>query len=303
MTHTILIYDFDVKYAMKLAEYINTRKNYPFEARFAIDEADLADAFNRLNIDLLLCCEVTLDEAMRHIHKDKIIILSDDSYSYREGAYTIFKYQCCDNIIKEILKKASQLDDIGPLVHRKNTMKLYGVFDRSSYSKDSWLAYEIAKDISKKGKTILICANGFVSSDYLTGAVFESDLAELLYEICVLNRETMAVIGGNIHEDNGLALLPPVRNYRDLISITSKEWRQFLDKIESSTDYEYLIFDIGEGIQDFPGVIAYCDRIYLRDSQDEDNVCFEKISEILSFEGVTNAGDRIQKYEAGAKGR
>jgi len=297
MTHTILIYDLEQRYAIKLAEYINTRNDFYFEARFCIDDADLLDAFNRWNIDLVLSCELAYDDVIKFIDKSRVIVLSGDTFYQKQEVISIFKYQSCDNIIREILKKASKMDDIGQLIHRKSVMKLYGVFGPYEGMGNRWLAYELAKELSKNGKSILICLNAFSKIQGIIDYKFESDLSEIIYELCVLNRQPMAVIGGNVYVESDLSILPDVRNYRDLISITYEEWRQFLDKIEVSTDYENVILDIGEGIQNLPGLLASCNSIYIGSNGGSERNYFDKLVEILSFEGVKNADQRIKYFE------
>ena len=302
MTHTLLIYDLDVRYAIKLAEYINNDKAFPFEARFCIEEDLLEEYMKKWNVDILLVEELLYDRALEAISEDRIIVLKDNSFGIKDYEFSVFKYQNMEALIKQILKKVSTMSDIGQLVVRKNRLELYGVYSPNFSEIQTEVAMDIGRVLSRKGKTLFISMNGMSNLESMYDIGFDVDLTEILFEVCGLNRAASAVIGSHICHDaainlsygqqteNGKAsldILPDARCYQDLVAVSFDEWRDFFNKLENETDYEYVILDITESIPNMFGILSCCNKLYTLYS-DEKNVVArnEKFVDALEHEGM-----------------
>ena len=132
----------------------------------------------------------------------------------------------------------------------------------------------------QSGKTLYINLEGYSSVSELTGIEFEKDMSDILYDMGNGSGNVAAIIGGTVNNFGTVSILPPMRSVKDLKSIAYTEWKSFLLKLEMGTDYQYIILDISDNVENPDSVIGLCE--YLLVAVGTDKVAEKKVEQFLS---------------------
>ncbi len=261
MKHILIIYDRERGYASKVAEYVNTKDSFPFEARYFCEVSQLSLYQDRKNADIILAEEEVCEELGEYIMKDRLLLLTSNRPDRNDSSGRIYKYQSMDCIIKEILMYASSRQDLCNLVTRKQQMKMIGLFSPLGRSGMTTLGLALGEMLSKNHRTIYVDMTAYSNIDHMTGQEATMDLSDLMYAINNDSKDISALVGGASTSLFGLDILPSMKRHSDLICIGLHEWKQFLKQLENGTDYEYILLDLSEAIQGLMNIIGMCDRL------------------------------------------
>lgn len=92
---------------------------------------------------------------------------------------------------------------------------------------------------------------------------FEHSLSDLLYFIRQENVNLSYKMGGMIQSIQNLDFVPPALSPMDIQSTTYEEWVMLLDMVTLDSEYEYLILDLGDGVNDLFRILDSCEQIYI----------------------------------------
>ncbi len=293
MTHTLMICDQEIVYVEKLASYINSSRDYLFDARFCSSGEEVVEYIDNNDIDILLISGDEVHKIGNLIPEERIIELYGMGGDGRKSG--IYKYQNCENVMRNILQKASGINEIGGMITRKNPMKILGLYSPVKRSYQSSLAVVLGQLLSEKNKTLYMNLEGYNSISSLTGVEFEKDMSDLIYDLGNGNGNTPAIIGGAVKDFGNLHLLPPMHNCKDLKSIGIADWKSLYQNIECKTDYEYIILDISDNVQEPLELLGLCEHIFTTSA--DDDVAKNKVEMFLKgFEKETqnSIADRIK---------
>lgn len=299
MTRTLLIFDREKSYVKKLAEYINSKKDFPFRAVYCNERTELKEIVQRWDVELFLVEESFLKYVEEYAASDRVIPLWGYSRQTSNISGGIYKYQCGEDIIREILIKVAKIEGLGKLVSRKNKMQIIGFYSPVGRSLQTTLSLIMGKLIAKKSKVLYINLEGYSGLEELLQFTFSFDLSDLMYELSSNSSGLTAFIGANVRNIEGLDILPPMRNHKDLSSIDIDEWKQLLDIIEQNTEYEYIIMDMSESIRNLSDMLMLCGRIYM--TVENDNLARAKLNQFfdtLEEEYSEELKGKIVKCEA-----
>ena len=123
--------DLEVDYALNFMEYLNQKRNIPFEIQ-AFTTVDSLTAYGeKVHIELLLISGKAMCQRVRELDIGKIIILSEGVHPPELDQYpSVYKYQSSANVIREVMacygaEKKTVADQIAVL---KKTTENIGIF-------------------------------------------------------------------------------------------------------------------------------------------------------------------------------
>jgi len=274
MIHTLMICDDDASYSVNLAKYINSRSDFFFEARYQFNPDGVKEYLSHSDIDVLLTNCSYLEELKGCIDPDRIItLIGEDGNIDSKG---VFKYQKCEEIMRQILKKVATIDDIGRLATRRMPMKMIGFYSPVKRCGQSTLALIMGQILSLRGRALYVNLEGYSSIRSLTDLEFERDMSDIMYELGNSSKDLTALFGVAVKQFGKLDILPPMIHCRDLRSINVEEWKDFFKRIENGTDYGYVLLDLSENVQNLIEICNLCERLYIATA--DDTVSREKIS-------------------------
>mgnify|MGYP000078486855 FL=1 len=123
--------DLEVDYAFNFMDYLNQKRNLPFEIQ-AFTTAESLLAYGKENhIELLLISDKAMRKEIREIGIGKIIILSEGVHPPELDQYSsVYKYQSSADVIREVMACYGEEKALNPVAFPalKKTMEIVGVF-------------------------------------------------------------------------------------------------------------------------------------------------------------------------------
>lgn len=268
MNHIMAVCDANEEYASRLVSYFNLKEGFPFQVCYFSTVEKMQDFAAKQKIEVVLISEEYFTEQFSPAIADKQIILSKNHTCLNENHIVLWKYQSCENIIKQIMQILSQDSEIQNYISRKQKLKVIGLYSPVKRSFQTSFAFTMGQLLAKRGKVLYLNLEGFSGLNILLKRNFQKDLSDILYYSQNGQNGLTYFLGSIVECINGMDLLPPMFCQIDLISITAKEWIQFFYEIENGTEYEYLILDLSDSVQGLFEILRHCCRIYTMTGND-----------------------------------
>ena len=108
--------DLEVDYALNFMEYLNQKRNIPFEIQ-AFTTAESLIAYGKENhIELLLISDKAMRKEVRDLGIGKIIILSEGVHPPELDQYSsVYKYQSSSDVIREVMACYGEEKSLDPV--------------------------------------------------------------------------------------------------------------------------------------------------------------------------------------------
>ena len=123
--------DLEVDYALNFMEYLNQKRNIPFEIQ-AFTTVDSLTAYGeKVHIELLLISGKAMCQRVRELDIGKIIILSEGVHPPELDQYpSVYKYQSSANVIREVMACYGEEKAVEPTVYPvlKKCTQVLGVY-------------------------------------------------------------------------------------------------------------------------------------------------------------------------------
>lgn len=123
--------DLEVDYALNFMDYMNRKKNIPFEIQAFTSVENLIAYGKQTHIELLLISGRAMCREVRDLDIGKIIILSEGVHPPELDQYpSVYKYQSSSDVLREVMacygaEKKTVADQIAVL---KKTTEIIGIF-------------------------------------------------------------------------------------------------------------------------------------------------------------------------------
>ena len=259
MTHNLTICDSNQFYARKLSEFINSRKGYPFLARYCNSIEECKQMIHSGKADIILSNMENYEKMKDEVDSERVIVMLDSKEGV-DGNNRIYKYQNCDVVLKEILKMASSIEDINVYINRSTTMKVIAVYTPNDSRIATSIALDIGKLLSGRASTLFISLDGMSVIPDITGIEFDMDMSDLFCENMTEGGLSNAIIG-SVRRLGNMDILPIMHNYQDMASVTNEEWKNFIRAIERKSDYEYVVIDLTESVRNLFDILKLANYI------------------------------------------
>jgi hypothetical protein len=255
-------------YASKLTDYLNLKEGFPFQVRYFTTIDKLVGFAKVQTVEAVLVCEKYKKELMAKQTGATIITLSEKNVIEKDTKRTVWKYQSCEVLMKEILEILAKECGEGSHILRSVPLKIIGLYSPIKRTMQTTFGLTMGQLLAKKGKVLYINMEGFSGLNSMLRRNFQRDLSDLLYYMQNGKQGLAYIMGSMVESINGMDLLPPMLCQMDLISIDAKEWLRLFYEIESYTEYEYLILDLSDSIQGLFEILRQCFVIYTMTESD-----------------------------------
>lgn len=294
----IAVYDLEENYGDRFAEFVNQKKQIPFEVLAFTSMEHLKEYADNRKIDLILIgCEIDMEEVKR-LGAAQIIVLAEGAMSADKEPYScVYKYQSADNIIREVMDCycAAADREEGQLLGKKSYVA--AVYSPVSRCLKTSLALTMGRLLSRDGKVLFISLEDCSGLSRLMGQEPSADLSDLLYFFSqgIYSRARLAAV---IHTWEDMDYIPPVKYPEDLCQISSGQIAKLLDRIAKDSPYETIIADLGHMGKRGTDILQVCDVIYM--PLKDDCVSAAKVEEFedyLENSGQAPLKERIKKLK------
>ncbi len=149
--------DLEVDYALNFMEYLNQKRNIPFEIQ-AFTTVDSLTAYGeKVHIELLLISGKAMCQRVRELDIGKIIILSEGVHPPELDQYpSVYKYQSSANVIREVMACYGEEKAVEPTVYPvlKKCTQVLGILSTGSLPENILCTYTWAGAGQRKGGSL-----------------------------------------------------------------------------------------------------------------------------------------------------
>jgi len=268
LDHITVIYDKELYYAEKLANYLNTAETFPFRVCAFTNLPELESYCKENEVEILIADESISEECDSKYYKEKII-LSKNSTSSNDGISYIYKYQSIETIIHEIMTYLSESEQLSSIIKRKKRMKVISYYSPVKRSMSTTMALTMGLQLGKKYRCLYVNLEGYSSLEKQLDKPLLKDITDMLYYIESNGTNIGMQISGIVEKIESLDIIPPAKNQNELVSISFSEWKRMIQILEKETDYEYVILDLSDAIQGLYNLLLMSDYIVTCTEEDE----------------------------------
>lgn len=258
--------DLEAEYASNFMNYLNQKRNIPFEIQAFSSAQALIEYAREIPIELLLISSRAMIPEVRNLEIGQIIILSEGNHVPGLDIYpSVYKYQATSDVVREVLscygEEKSYLPAAYPVM--KKSTKIYGIYSPVGRCLKTSLALTLGQLLAKKKAVLYLNLEGFSGLEDLMGKTFSHTLSDLFYYLKQENSSLTLRMNSMIQTVNGLDYIPPVQTPADIQSVVWEDMERMIQEITLHTSYEILILDIGNEMQDIFPLLDRCDKVYM----------------------------------------
>ena len=262
--------DLEVDYALNFMDYMNRKKNIPFEIQAFTSVENLIAYGKQTHIELLLISGRAMCREVRDLDIGKIIILS-------EGVHPPELDQYPNPVAFPVLKR---------------TMEVIGVYSPLGRCLKTSFALTLGQILAKERAVLYLNMEEYSGFEELMGKGFAHNLSDLLYYVRQDNQNLLYKMNSMIQTINNLDYVPPVQMPADIRTTAWQDWERLFQMLILDSSYEVIVLDIGCGIDENFQLLDMCKKIYMPVLSDAVSQC-----KIAQFENLVRIWDYPQILE------
>lgn len=263
----LVICDREFRYADSLGENISEHEELAVQVYTCSSLEKALELSVQKRIHILVVDEGYEYEERKQIDANEVFVLTKGTgENLGEGEREVFKYQCADKIIQEILEtyiERTQEDIVKNIKKRKaNLEAVYSPIHRIGKTQ---FAIALGKERAKKEKVLYLNMEEYAGVEELSGE--ETNLSDVLYYI---NQGNFSMrLQSAVQKMDELDYILPIPVHTDFREVSPEEWEELFQQILENSSYETVILDLGESIQGLFEILKMCDKIYMPVLEDE----------------------------------
>lgn len=285
--------DLEASYACNLMDYLNEKKSTPFEVQ-AFTNVESLIAFARDNpLEILLISTRAMCNEIKELQIKRIIILSEGEPLQNLEEYPfVYKYQSSDNLISEVMEHyTASVPHLQIMTSTMKKTRIYGIYSPIRRSRKTSFALTLGEILAETKQVLYLNLEEFSGFEELFGVSYRTDISDLIYFARQKEGNLIYRLNTVIQNFHGLQYIPPALSPFDLRDVSGEEWISFLNEVIAYCEYDVILLDLGDQIDDLFQILNICDRIYmpvLEDTFSEAKIHhFEKLIQVLEYPELT----------------
>ena len=233
--------DLEVEYAYNFMEYLNQRRNLPFEVQAFTSPQILCEYAKTQPIEILLISDKAMCEEVRRLKVGKLIILTEGVHNPELDQYpSVYKYQASDSVVREVMEcygaeKAARES----LPQWKRQASVIGIYSPVGRCQKTSFALTLGQILAKDRAVLYLNLESYSGFEQLLGEVWERNLSDLLYFLRQDNASIVHKLSGMIQSVQNLDFVPPALAPMDIQCTDVKEWLRLIDSIVSESAMKF----------------------------------------------------------------
>lgn len=257
--------DLEASYACSLMDYLNEKKTTPFEVQAFTNIASLQEFAKSNEIEILLISTRAMCNEVREIPVKRIIILSEGEPLQNLDEYPfVYKYQSSDQLLSEVMEYYAADH---PQVYFPGKMgrktKFYGVYSPIGRSRKTSFALTMGEILAETKQVLYLNFENFSGFEELFHIKYQKDLSDLIYFTRQKENGLVFRFNSVVQSFHELQYIPPAPSPWDIRDVSGEEWLNLLHEITSICEYDIIILDLSEQVDDLLCILKMCDRIYM----------------------------------------
>lgn len=292
--------DLESSYACNLMEYLNEKKSTPFEVQAFTNVESLIHFAKENEIEILLISTRAMCNEIKELPVNRTIILSEGEKLQDLEEYPfVYKYQSSDQLLSEVLEyyvADHPKTHFLPSVAHKT--KLYAVYSPIGRTRKTFFSLTLGEILAERKQVLYINMEEFSGFEELFGTSYRADLSDLIYFARQKEDSLIYKLNSVVQTFHELEYIPPAFSPADVRDVSGEEWMKFLDELMSHCEYDVIILDISEQVDDFLQILNRCDRIYMPVQEDMVSKAkllqYEKLVHMLELDEILEKTKRIR---------
>lgn len=254
MIKVMVVYDEDPLYAGRLAEYVNQKETFPFQA-MAFSDLEKLKAYGRDHeIAILLVGERVREEA-KEIKAGLKMLLCDGEFVSQEEA-SVYKFQSGDCILQEVMACYCTVPPEPGLALMGKRALIMGIYSPIGRCGKTSFSLTLAHMLGKSQGVLFISLEEYSGFSKLVCGGYEQDLSDVFYlyrqgDFNWLKLKSLILSHGNVD------YIPPAAYGEDLDQAQPEEIAGLLKQIGTESGYERIVVDMGHMGAGAAGLCAY----------------------------------------------
>lgn len=257
--------DLDASYACNLMDYLNGKRTTPFEVQAFTNVESLQNFAKDHEIEILLISTRAMCNEIRDLPVNRTIILSEGEKLQDLEEYPfVYKYQSSDQLLSEVMEYYT----VGhPQTHyltaglRKT--KLYGIYSPIARTRKTSFALALGEILAETKRVLYLNFEEYSGFENLFQISYRTDLSDLIYFARQKEGNLIYKLNSVIQTFHELQYIPPAMSPADIRDVSGAEWVDFLNEILSFCEYDVIILDLSDQVDELFSVLSMCDRIYM----------------------------------------
>lgn len=292
------IYDSELSYVYLLADYFNEKKNGLFFAEAFSSAESLTKYLEENYIDILLVGDSVFDESLKSDNIKMTIIISEYELIKESSTYpAIYKYQPAKNILKQIISYYAENEN-EPLSVISKSCNIYGIYSPVNRSLKTSFCLALGQILAREMAVLYINLEDYSGFSTIFGKEYSTDLSDIIYYLRQENSNILVKLESMVETVNNLDYIPPAVSPSDIRDVSKDEWQKLITKLSTSSRYEAIIIDFGDGVDGLIELLMNCDRIYMPIREDYISLAkIEQFERLLKLKGYDNSQELIKKIK------
>lgn len=257
--------DNEAEYTRRFCEYAAKKKDIPFEVA-AFSSRDTLEEFCRNeDVDLLLVSESSFDITLKEVVRGDIILLRDEEERSSADDQSIYRYQSCEGILREVMNYCVEtIPETIPVRYtvREVGIKMIGFYTPVHRSLQTSMAIAVGEALAREHKVLYFNFESFSGWEQRLRRRYSMDISDLVYYLTNARDALFYKLRGMTEKLRNLDYIPPAFSYMDIARITPDQWFDLFSEIERQSDYEYLILDLSENMQGLFDILRSCIKVF-----------------------------------------
>lgn len=265
MRNVFAVFDTEQAYAFRMMEYLNCRKNMPFEVQMFTSAEALISFTGKRHVDLLLVSARAAEDRILQLSVGKIVVLAEGEIDKRLASYpSVCKYQSARQIVREVMDfYSAEKDAAAPVRMMKPNVRRIGVVSTWEPGLRTALAIALGGILAESRSVLYASLDPWSgAADALSGDA-DRTMSELLYYYRQGKNGLIYLSDTMVRSIRGMHYIPPAAHPGDLMMMQTEQWEGFFSELLETGAYDTLILDMGSDMIQPEGVLSSCTEIYM----------------------------------------
>lgn len=293
----VAILDREERYARRMTEVFNSKNRLGFQAEMFTGIDTFLEYSRENTVELLLIGDSLMQKSLESC-AEMVIVISEGTKSAQLDAYlAVYKYQSAELIIRKVLEYYAR-DGKRPEQLCKESMVICGVYAPLGHKQKTEYAWRLAKESGREKSVLFISLTAFLARKELYDK--GKDLADLMYYVHQGFDNLIYLVSSTVTSIEGIDCMPPMQAVGDLQQVSCADWLKLLQVICNQSNYEMVVIDVDECVQQFYRILEYCSQVYIPyEEETRDEGIWERCAEFFKRMGAGEVWKRAKHIKIG----
>lgn len=286
-----ILCDTEEEYAQLFGEYLRKQKEQPWEIRIYTDVEELMQKEQRKKVAMLVVAEDTYCEELKSLQPQRVVLLNESGMVRWQEVRNINKYQQAEVVFKELLEIYMEIARCQlPRLKTGYGTKFIGIYSPVRRCLQTSFALTMGQLLAREHTTLYLNFEPFAGVKELLPDGRARDLGDLLYFLNAEKDKFQLWLQTMRERCGGLDYIPSMRVGQNLLTITTVEWLNLLQRIGELGEYEYVVLDLSESMQGLFDILRICVKVFtmvVEDGISEAKLLqYEQVLKLCEYEDI-----------------